>query len=110
MRAVGYAVPSCSPIRLVDGQIALRTVSWSIDTTTVWTAAVVGLDQRAAQDLSIPVLGRTKKVMTEKENTTIVNGAGKKAFKRLPGFTRPHWRRVHRDDGVGHWGNFGTGT
>jgi hypothetical protein len=44
------------------------------------------------------------------ENTTIVNGAGKKAFKGLPGFTRPNWRGVHRDDGFGRWGNFGTGT
>src|ERR1700674_3912496 len=52
MDAVGYVVPSWSPTRLADGQIALRTMSWSIDTMTVWaTAALVGLDQRAAQHL-----------------------------------------------------------
>jgi chaperonin GroEL len=31
------------------------------------------------ENVTIPMLGRTKKVMIEKENTTIVNGAGKKA-------------------------------
>src|SRR5450755_335025 len=31
------------------------------------------------ENVTIPMLGRTKKVMIEKENTTVVNGAGKKA-------------------------------
>ena len=31
------------------------------------------------ENVTIPMLGRTKKVMIEKENTTIVNGVGKKA-------------------------------
>src|SRR5271169_5896448 len=52
MHAVGYVVPSWSPTRLADGQIALRTMSWSIDTMTVWaTTALVALDQCATQHL-----------------------------------------------------------
>jgi hypothetical protein len=42
---VGYVVPSWSPTRLADRQIALRTMSSSIDTMAVWAAAtLVGLD------------------------------------------------------------------
>jgi chaperonin GroEL len=33
----------------------------------------------AAEDAALDVLGKAKKVMVDKENTTIVNGAGKKA-------------------------------
>src|SRR5271163_4989370 len=52
MHAVGYVVPSWSPTRLADGQIALRTMSWSIDTMTVWaTTALVALDRCATQHL-----------------------------------------------------------
>jgi len=38
------------------------------------------------ENVTLAMLGRAKKVMIDKENTTIVNGAGKKARHRSPRF------------------------